>query len=299
MPDLDEQAAIADNCCQLSLPDPISGRRANVAFLRKRKSKLVMPKVLLIILVIVAGAISAGCQAPLTCPRTIYLDGAGWASGDKPIRTGLREAGFHGPVERFGWTSFLGPLPDHLMAGANHPKVSALADRVTALRRANPNGKIVLMGLSAGTCIVVHALEKLPLNVSVDYVVLLSPSISSRHDMTKALRHVKHRLYATSSPHDAILIAARSAGLESGRPAGQVGFKLPRHAGRTDSTRNKLYSKLVNLPWRPGYVAYGWDGGHVSVTDSQFIRVVIAPRIMDDQGHPLDRPMIDHKSFDN
>ena len=297
MPDLDEPVTIADNCCQLLLPVRYVGGGQMLRFLRR--SRLAMPRVLLIILVIVAGAISAGCQVPLTCPRAIYLDGAGWPSGDKPIRAGLREAGFHGAVERFGWTSFLGPLPDHLMAGANHPKVSALADRITALRRANPNGRIVLMGLSAGTGIIVHALEKLPLDVSVDYVVLLSPSISSRHDLSRALRHVKHRLYATSSPHDAILIAAPSAGLESGRPAGQVGFKLPERGSGPGSAKNKLYSKVVNLPWRPGYVAYGWDGGHVSVTDSQFIRVVIAPRIMDDQGHPLDRSMIDRKLFDN
>lgn len=237
-----------------------------------------------------------GCQAPLTCPRTIFLDGAGWASGDGPVRRGLKKAGFPGPVERFGWSSLLGPLPDHLMAGRNHPKVSALAERITALRRACPRGKIVVMGLSAGTCIIVHALEKLPDDVAVDYVVLLSPSISSRHDLSKALRHVEYRLIATYSRHDGILAATPSAGLANGRPAGRVGFRPPRNF---NTARQELYRKVVNLPWRPGHVAYGWDGGHVSVTASRFIQVVIAPRILDDLPHPLDRTITDtHQAGD-
>jgi len=86
-----------------------------------------------------------------------------------------------------------------------------------------------------------------------------------------------------------MLAVAPSAGLEHGRPAGQVGFELP-----SDLTgeKQRLYHKVINLPWRPGYVAYGWDGGHTSVTASEFIRVVIAPRILDDEPHPLDRLMV-------
>jgi len=246
-----------------------------------------------IILVIVTAAVVPliGCTAPLSCPRVIFLDGAGWYTADASVRTGLHRAGFSAAVERFGWSSMLGPLPDHVMAGANHPKVKELAQRVIRLRRANPDGQIVLMGLSAGTGIIVNTLEKLPADVAVDYVVLLSPSVSSRHNLSGALQHVKHRLYATSSPHDTILAATVSAGLEAGTPAGRVGFRVP--AG-LDSRRRKLYSKLVNLPWQPEYVAYNWDGGHVSATDSEFIRVVIAPRIMDQHPYPLDQPAINH-----
>lgn len=230
-----------------------------------------------------------GCAQRMTTPRVIYLDGAGWYSGDGPVRAGLRRGGFRGPVERFGWSAMLGPLHDHVMAGKGHPAVSQLARRITRLRRANPDGRIVLMGLSAGTSLVVAALEKLADEVSVDYVVLLSPSISSRHDLSEALRHVTRRFYATHSPHDGLLPGVLSAGLEAGRPAGQVGFKIPRDL---DDRRKGLYRKVVNLPWRPGYAAYGWDGGHVSVTSAEFISVVIAPRILDDLRHPLDRPMV-------
>ena len=241
----------------------------------------------LVLLVSLAGLLG-GCGSPTTCPRAIFLDGAGWYTGDGPVRAGLREAGFVGPVERFGWASLLGPVPDHILAGGLHPKIGALADRISELRKANPSGKIVLVGLSAGTSILVRALERLPDDVQVDYVVLLSPSISSRHDLGPALRHVRHRLYATSSEHDTLLAAApTSAGLGGGRPAGRFGFELP------ESGPSRMeYSKVVPLPWQPSYAAYGWNGGHVSVTSREFIRVVIAPRILDERPHPLDQPML-------
>jgi pimeloyl-ACP methyl ester carboxylesterase len=234
----------------------------------------------------------AGCQKPLTCPRAIFLDGAGWYSGDGPVRRGLYQAGFPGPLERFRWSSLLGgPLTDHLLAGPAHPRVYSLAERITDLRKANPDGRIVVIGLSAGTSIIVYALEELPPSVSVDYVVLLSPSVSSEHDLTRALRHVKYRLYATSSPHDGILSATPvSAGMAGGRPAGLDGFRIPKHLS---AARRKVYEKLINIPWRPEYVAYGWDGGHTSVTSSEFIQVAIGPRIMDDQPYPLDTPVVD------
>lgn len=232
--------------------------------------------------------VAGGCGNPTSCPRVIYLDGAGWYSGDGPIREGLRRAGFRGAVERFGWQSLFGALHDHLTANRHHPRAAALAARIRRLRNANPDGRIVVVGLSAGTGLVVAALEALPGAVQVDSVVLLSPSVSGWHDLSEALRHVRHRLYATRSPHDGLLASARSAGGERGPPAGRTGFRLPLDAR---GEKEELYRKLVTLPWRPGYAAYGWNGGHVSVTSVEFIRTVIAPRILEDEPHPLDQPV--------
>jgi pimeloyl-ACP methyl ester carboxylesterase len=233
-------------------------------------------------------ALFAGCQSQMTCPRVIFLDGAGWYTGDGPVRAGLREAGYQGVVERFGWSSMLGPMPDHLLAGKGHPKVVDLARRIIDLRRSNPDGQIIVMGLSAGTSLVVHALEKLPPDVAVDEVVLLSPSVSNRQDLSYAMKHVKGRLYATSSPYDDILATFFSAGLEGGRPAGQTGFVVPMDI---PEERRRRYDRVYNLRWRPEYAAYGWTGDHVNVTSREFISKVIAPRVLDDQPYPLDRPI--------
>jgi pimeloyl-ACP methyl ester carboxylesterase len=229
----------------------------------------------------------AGCAQDLTGPRAIYLDGAGWYGGDKPVRAGLRQAGFQGPVDRYNWASLLGPVHDHVWANKDHPKAAALSRRIARLRQADAKSPLILLGLSAGSSIIVSALEQLPQGVQVDHVVLLSPSVSARHDLAEALRHVKHRLYATYSPYDTVLATAPSAGLEGGRPAGQVGFSQPADLA---PAKQELYRKVVNLRWRPGHAAYGWDGGHVSVTSADFISAVIAPRILSDAPHPLDRP---------
>jgi hypothetical protein len=59
------------------------------------------------------------------------------------------------------------------------------------------------------------------------------------------------------------------------------------------SSRARLeYNKVVNLNWKPAYVAFGWDGGHVSATNAEFVRAVIAPRIMSPEPFPLDRPLL-------
>ena len=234
--------------------------------------------------VLLAGCLG-GCVGEMTGPRAIFLDGAGWYRGDWSVRSGLRRGGFPGPVDRFGWSSLLGPVHDHVTAGKDHPKVRQLTERIVRLRRQDSRSRLVLIGLSAGTSLIVSALEDLPDGMSVDHVVLLSPSVSSRHDLSKSLQHVKGRLYATYSPHDAILATVPSAGLERGPPAGRVGFKPPPNLS---DRRRGLYDKVVNLPWRGEYAAYGWDGGHVSVTSAEFIRVVIAPRILEDLRHPLD-----------
>jgi pimeloyl-ACP methyl ester carboxylesterase len=228
-----------------------------------------------------------GCASTVGGPRVIYLDGSGWFGGERAIRAGLRAAGYAGTVERFGWTAGLGPLPDHLAAGAAHPRVPALVDRIVELRRADPNAPLVVVGLSAGTGLIVAALERLPDDVAVDHAVLLSPSVSSRKDLTAALRHVRGRLYATRSPHDALLAAGLSAGLATGRPAGKVGFARP---DDLPDDAQALYAKVVTLDWRPAYAAYGWTGGHVNVISRSFIQHVIAPRILTDRPHPLDGP---------
>ena len=70
----------------------------------------------------------------------------------------------------------------------------------------------------------------------------------------------------------------------TGRPAGVQGLRMPSGVKRYD-----LYARVVNLPWRPAYAGFGWNGGHTSVTTKDFVQRVIAPRILTHKPHPLDR----------
>jgi len=220
----------------------------------------------------------AGCSHPSnTCPRVIYLDGAGWYAGYGPVRQGMMDAGYPGTVERFGWSLSL-PV-DLVFAGADHPKTDELAGRITDLRRANPDGQIVLMGLSSGTAIIVFALEKLTADVKVDAVVMLSSSISGRTDLREALSHVKGKMLVTVNPHDMLLALGESAGEQSGEPAGRTGFLPPLDAAM-DEPGESYYRQIEYIPWKPEYAPLGWTSGHVGVTSSGFIEHVIAPKIM-------------------
>jgi pimeloyl-ACP methyl ester carboxylesterase len=228
---------------------------------------------------IVAAGLVSGCATPtMTCPRVIFVDGAGWFTGDSGVREGLKAAGYPGPVARFGWSMGLAPM-DHALAGPEHPRTHDLAGRITDLRRANPAGQIVVMGLSSGTAMIVYALAELPSDVRVDDVVLLSPSVSGRTDLRDALAHVKGRMFVTINPSDPLLALGDSSGPEPGEPAGRSGFISPVDLSM-DPLGGGLYMKVQYIPWKEEYAAMGWKEGHVGTTSAKFIQMVIAPKIM-------------------
>ncbi len=238
---------------------------------------------------IVGVAMIVGCGPSVSSPKVIFLDGAGHVGADVWVRRGLERGGYVGDFERFRWSSWLGPGADHLVVARSKGKAFSLARKIEGARREFPNGKIHLMSLSAGSALILSALEDLPKDVQVDTVVLLSPSVSSRRDLTPALEHVKGKLYATCSEHDGINSALPiTADGGEGPPAGYRGFFRP---FKREPRALEPYAKVVNLPWRPGYVGLGWRGDHVGVTSSRFIECVIAPRILSGGSFPLDRPL--------
>ena len=238
----------------------------------------------------VAAGLSWGCNSATTTPRVIYLEGAGWFGSAGSVRSGLRSGGYRGQFETFTWTTFLLAPADYFVAARGPLRAQRLANRIERIRRASPQGTIHLIGLSAGTFLIVRALERLPEAVQVDQVVLFSSSISAQRDLTPALKRVRGRLYATCSPGDRLLASlALSVEGRTGKVAGQRGFRLPENP--TEEQKHQ-YAKVVNLLWRPAYAGFGWSGGHVAVTKSSFVQAVIAPRIRSPQPFPLDRPLV-------
>ena len=237
---------------------------------------------------------TAGCAEVDPSKRVIFLDGAGHYTAGGSISRGLRSAGFDGEFQTFVWSSFLGAGADHLLAAYDGSKAQQLAEEIVAFRREYPNGYIAVMGLSAGTSVVISALERVPLDVQVDSVVLFQPSVSSTRDLSKALRRVRHRLYATCSRKDLILASLLvTADGESGQAAGRTGFQVPPGLERSDRME---YRKVVNMPWRERYRRYGWRGGHVDSTGTRFVQHYIAPRVLPKRIKPSD--VVDLNSTD-
>jgi len=231
-----------------------------------------------------------GCDKSSSGPVTLFLDGAGWFAGSGPVSAGLREAGDKGDFETFVWSSGLGPAHDHLLVAGNKSLGRRLARKVEKLRQGAPNARINVIALSAGTSVVLNALEQLKPGVVVDNVVLLSSSASGSRDLTPLMHHVRGRLYATCSTNDGILSGLiTNADHKGGDPAGLSGFRPPRN--NSPATR-AAYSRVVNLHWKPAYLAYDWNGGHTAATNRKFIAAVIAPRILSDEPYPADRPVM-------
>lgn len=228
-----------------------------------------------------------------------YCDGAGgggitnWGPG---VRKGLKDAGFTGTYDEFPWETGLGVIADQTEAvSAKRAQARKLAALIEKYVKQDPGSPVHVMGLSAGTAIVPFALEELPDSVSVDTAVLLSGSLSSGYDMTKALRHVKGDMYVTTSQSDAILtgavpITGSADDLKVGDDVvGVHGCHLPR--GASAETR-RLYSKIVIIAWDPSFIKFGDAGGHTDTTNPSFIQHVIAPLIIREgprhmQVHPM------------
>ncbi len=104
------------------------------------------------------------------------------------------------------------------------------------------------------------------------------------------MEHVRRNLYATCSTHDALTASlVANADGRSGPAAGERGFRVAKGAG--PQTR-EAYERVINIPWRPSYVGYEWNGSHTGVTSHKFITAVIAPRILTNDPYPLDRPLV-------
>jgi len=238
---------------------------------------------------ILSFALSAGCAEKIAKPTVFYCEGAGWYSSAGQVESGLRKAGFKGRFVNYSWSSFLGPSTDHLITARSGRVARGLAERIEKTRRNGPDMPIYAMGLSAGTAVVLNALEELPAGIRVDHVVLFSSSASSSRNLVPIMERVGGRLYATTSPHDGILRAiVTNADGGGGPPAGKSGFAMP---ARRDHRVAQAYSRVVNLPWRASYLQFGWDGGHTAATRSDFVQHVVAPRIFSKTTHPLDRPL--------
>lgn len=232
-----------------------------------------------------------GCAEKPAATITYYCDGAGWYSSAGSVEAGLRAAGYQGQFHTFSWSSYLGAGPDHFINAGSKLIARGLTHKIEKARQQSPHTAIHVMGLSAGTSIVLNAIEQLPSGVSVNNVVLFSPSVSSLRNLTPIMQHVRGRLYATTSESDGILSTlAVNADGKSGRPAGLVGFQM---TSRPSAEVREAYSRVVNLPWRAGYLPYDWNGGHTTVTNRDFVRAVIAPRVLGDEPYPLDRSVAD------
>jgi hypothetical protein len=157
-------------------------------------------------------------------------------------------------------------------------KARVIAEEVRAFRADRPGAPVCLVGKSGGTGLVVKALEHLG-EGSVDVVVLISPAVSPRYDLTPALKAVRREMVVFWSPLDVFVLGAGTrifGTIDRIRTvsAGLVGFRVPRPG--TDEQQAQ-YAKLRQVRWGPKMATTGYLGGHVGPDSPAFLRKYVVP----------------------
>jgi len=221
----------------------------------------------------------------------VCLSGAGGMMGEvNRIRDGLASGGVDQAIEAFDWSR--GEVfGDQMDVAENRRRAMQLATRVETYLKNHPGQPVHLVGVSAGTGLVVWALESLQ-GVRATGAVLLASSLDTRYDLSRALQNVNGHIYSFNSVADTILslgvTLAGTVDRGGGVAGGLVGFSPP--DGASEATKRLYQEKLKQFSWNPGEVLLGHLGDHLGATNPTFVRVRIAPLVLGKEPETADKP---------
>lgn len=242
----------------------------------------------------IAIGLASGCALPQRAATpterddvVFYCDGAGGGGPlthwGRSVELGLQRDGYEGEFRCFRWHTGLGVLTDQASSVEyKRGKARELVGHMRNHWRRFPGGSVHLIGLSAGSAIVVYALEALPAAYQVDQVILLGSSLSADYDLRRALRRVRGEVHVFTSKHDTVLglfvplVGTADRQRVGARVAGRYGILLPPDA---DDETQALYSKVVNVEWDDARAEHGDSGAHTGSTNARFVQRFIAPLI--------------------
>lgn len=192
---------------------------------------------------------------------------------NRSIREGLATAGVNYGMTIYHWgrpIPIAGPLLNQMDFLGNRLAGESIAHMIVQYQDTHPGKPVYLVGHSGGGGVAVFAAEAMPEGRSVDGLVLLSASISSPYDLSKALQHSRGGLLNFYNPEDVGLLAigttiAGNVDGARGESAGLIGFKY---------RDGKLFQRQVTA-------AMGGDvDPHASTTRVGFVSTYVAPWIL-------------------
>jgi pimeloyl-ACP methyl ester carboxylesterase len=238
---------------------------------------------------IVGLLVAAGCDGNaryLTEDRlknglVIILPGIeGQSEYNREIRRGLIMADVDRALPIYSWgrpVPVAGMLLNQLDIIGNRLAGADIAKVIVRYQDSHPNKPVHIIGHSGGGGIAVFAAEELPPGRQIDGVILLSPSISSGYDLTKALSHCRSGIVNFYSREDMgfLVIGTTIAGNVDGArgaAAGAVGFKKPAPLDSQD--RKAAYVKLFQVRLSRELTE---TGAHTAATRAGFVWTHVAP----------------------
>jgi pimeloyl-ACP methyl ester carboxylesterase len=251
-----------------------------------------MTKQLIICLATLSITIFCGCEnnaAFMTPERldaglVVILPGIEGESGaNQNIRKGLSIAGVDHSLQIWHWgrpIPGIGVFLNQIDFIGNYLAAERLAQRIVKYQDAHPGRPVHIIGHSGGGGIAVFVAMAMPKGRKVDGLVLLSASISSNHDMTKALGNCSSGIVNFYNTGDGALLGLATTVLGNvggahGLSAGLTGFTLPKESA--GSEKQLAYQKLYQVSMTEAMT--NGSTPHFAATQPSFVSSYIAPWI--------------------
>jgi pimeloyl-ACP methyl ester carboxylesterase len=253
-----------------------------------------MSKQLMICLAILSATIFCGCEdnaAYMTSDRlnsglVVILPGIeGESDANQNIRHGLNNAGTNRSMQIWHWgrpVPGFGMILNQVDFLGNYIAGERIAQRIVEYQSKHPNNPVHIIGHSGGGGIAVFAAASMPKGKTISGVILLSASISSNHDITRALNNCSSGIVNFYNSDDVVLLGLATTvlgnvGGSHGPSAGLSGFNLPKTSASDD--KQLAYQKLYQVPMS-NMVSNA--SAHFAATEPSFVSSYIAPWVASD-----------------
>ncbi len=235
-----------------------------------------MAVVVVVSLCMVCGCQLAGKSDSIRSTNVVLvlpgIDGAGpWYNS---LIGGLKEGG--DDVELVSWGTPLMFFANLMFPAIHGPAERNLAERIRRERAEHPDGRIILVGHSAGCGVILQALARLETGLQVETVVLLAPAVSEKYDLAPAISHTRGTVHVFYSSHDQMLPSTCVTGTYDhvfSNSGGLNGFAL------TERLPAMAREHLDQHPYDPAWKKLGCEGGHFGWRSKPFVEQVLVPLV--------------------
>jgi pimeloyl-ACP methyl ester carboxylesterase len=198
------------------------------------------------------------------------------------IRDGMVAGGVYRALPIYSWgrpVPIAGLLLNQMDFIGNRLEGRRIARMIAAYQDNYPGRPVYLIGHSGGGGVAVFAAEAMEEDRKIDGLVLLSASISSAYDLTKAMNHCRNGILNIYSKADVgfLIVGTTVAGNVDGirgPAAGAISFDKPRANDKAE--KQQAYQKLYEMELT-GEAAGGLGGAHASTTRSGFVATYVVP----------------------
>ena len=224
------------------------------------------------IAVVILITLTSGCASPASDPNAnqivFIVAGVGGANGYDGLAKAIARPGRSVRVWQWGSPIF---LLNFSSESIHNDAETKLAKELQAWRDAHPDGKIELIGHSAGCGVILGSLPRF--SGRVESAILLAPSVSPSYDLKPALEKLDQPLQVFHSDRDTTFLSWRTSTFGTydrikTKAAGNMGFSGDFPADR-----------VIQHPYDTHWSNLGNDGGHFGSLSGKFAEQILNPLI--------------------